>query len=71
MYFNSLFPLVVCSTFQKSQCLIFIACLPCNKKTFIATPRQWGMLGIDSLAWNGSNQGQQAMLLYTTQQLSI
>jgi hypothetical protein len=31
----------------------------------------WGMLGIDSLAWNGSNKGQQAMLLYTTQQLSI
>ena len=40
-----------------------------NKKTFAATPRQWCMIDIDSLAWNGDSSDQQAMLSYATLQL--
>jgi hypothetical protein len=40
-----------------------------NKDTFTATPRQWCMIDIDSLAWNGDINDQQAMLSYAIQQL--
>ena len=33
-----------------------------NKKTFAATPRQWCMIDIDSLAWDGDSSDQQARL---------
>ena len=42
-----------------------------NKETFIATPRQWCMIDIYSLAWDGDCSDQQAMLSYATQQLPI
>ena len=29
--------------------------VPRNKETFIATPRQWCMIDIDSLAWDGES----------------
>ena len=35
-----------------------------NKQTFTATPRQWCMIDIDSLAWDGDINDQQAMLSY-------
>jgi hypothetical protein len=40
-----------------------------NKDTFTATPRQWCMIDIDSLAWNGDVSDQQAMVSYAIQQL--
>ena len=45
--------------------------VPRNKETFIATPRQWCMIDIDSLAWDGDINDQQAMLSYAIQQLPI
>tara|TARA_R110002073_G_C9484579_1_gene580285 strand:- start:343 stop:3543 length:3201 start_codon:yes stop_codon:yes gene_type:complete len=45
--------------------------VPRNKETFIATPRQWCMIDIDSLAWDGDLSDQQAMLSYATQQLPV
>ena len=41
-----------------------------NRETFTATPRQWCMIDIDGLAWNGDLSDQQAMLSYATSQLS-
>jgi len=35
--------------------------VPRNKETFIATPRQWCMIDIDSLAWNGDINDQHSM----------
>ncbi|MDB4170321.1 hypothetical protein N9747_10040 [Planktomarina sp.] len=43
--------------------------VPRNKETFTATPRQWCMIDIDSLAWDGDLSDQQAMLSYAIQQL--
>ena len=45
--------------------------IPRNKDTFAATPRQWCMIDIDSLAWDGDSCDQQAMLSYATQQLPV
>jgi len=45
--------------------------VPRNKETFTATPRQWCMIDIDSLAWGGDLSGQQAMLSYAIQQLPV
>ena len=45
--------------------------VPRNKEIFIATPRQWCMIDIDSLAWEGDLSDQQAMLSYATQQLPV
>ena len=45
--------------------------VPRNKNTFVATPRQWCMIDIDSLAWNGDIIDQHAMLSYATQQLPV
>ena len=42
-----------------------------NKETFTATPRQWCMIDIDSLAWDRDSRDQQAMLSYATQQLPV
>jgi len=42
-----------------------------NKETFTATPRQWCMIDIDSLAWDGDSRDQQAMLSYAAQQLPV
>ena len=36
--------------------------VPCNKETFTSTPRQWCMIDIDSLAWDGNINNQRAML---------
>ena len=38
--------------------------VPRNKETFIATPHQWCMVDINSLAWDGDSSDQQAMLSY-------
>ena len=38
--------------------------VPRNKETLIVTPRQWCMIDIDSLAWNGDVSDQKAMLSY-------
>ena len=38
--------------------------IPRNKNTFVATPRQWCMIDIDSLDWDGDSSDQQAMLSY-------
>jgi len=43
--------------------------VPRNKEYFIATPRQWCMIDIDSLAWDGDVSDQQAILSYAIQQL--
>lgn len=43
--------------------------VPRNKETFTATPRQWCMIDIDSLAWDGDINDQQAMLSYAIEQL--
>jgi hypothetical protein len=43
--------------------------VPRNKETLIATPRQWCMIDIDSLAWDGDVSDQQAMLSSAIQQL--
>ena len=45
--------------------------VPRNKDTFTATPRQWCMIDIDSLAWDGDSIDQQAMLSYATQHLPV
>ena len=45
--------------------------VPRNKETFTATSRQWCMIDIDSLAWDGDSSDQQAMLPYATQQLPV
>ena len=45
--------------------------VPRNKETFTATPRQWCMIDIDSLAWDGDINDQQAMLSYAIEQLPI
>ena len=43
--------------------------VPRNKDTLISTPRQWCMIDIDSLAWDGDVSDQQAMLSSAIQQL--
>ena len=43
--------------------------VPRNKETFTATPRQWCMIDIDSLAWEGDLSDQKAMLSYAIEQL--
>jgi len=43
--------------------------VPRNKQTFSATPRQWCMIDIDSLAWDGDINDQRAMLSYAIKQL--
>ena len=43
--------------------------VPRNKGTFTSTPRQWCMIDIDSLAWDGDINDQQAMLAYAIEQL--
>ena len=43
--------------------------VPRNKGTFTATPRQWCMIDIDSLAWDGDINDQQATLSYAIKQL--
>jgi hypothetical protein len=43
--------------------------VPRNKETFIATPRQWCMIDIDGLAWDGDLSDQKAMVSYAIQQL--
>ena len=43
--------------------------VPSKMEYFTVTPRQWCMIDIDSLAWNGDLSDQQAMLSYTIQQL--
>jgi hypothetical protein len=40
--------------------------VPRNKETLIATPRQWCMVDIDSLAWDGDVSDQPAMLTMGT-----
>ena len=45
--------------------------VPRNKETFTATPRQWCMIDIDSLAWDGDSSGQQAMLSHAAQHLPV
>ena len=42
-----------------------------NKETFTATPRQWCMIDIDSLAWGGDINDHRAMLSYAIEQLPI
>ena len=43
--------------------------VPRNKEIFIATPRQWCMIDIDSLSWDGDVSDQQEMVSYAIQQL--
>ena len=43
--------------------------VPRNKDTFTSTPRQWCMIDIDSLAWDGDINDQQAMLSHAIEQL--
>ena len=45
--------------------------VPRNKETFAATARQWCMIDIDSLEWEGDIRDQEAMLSYAIQQLPI
>ena len=45
--------------------------VPRNKTTFTATLRQWYMIDIDSLAWDGDINDQRAMLSYAIEQLPI
>ena len=40
-----------------------------KKGTFTSTPRQWCMIDIDSLAWDGDLNDQRAMLSYAIKQL--
>ena len=42
-----------------------------NTETFAATARQWCMIDIDSLEWDGDIQDHEAMLSYAIQQLPI
>ena len=46
-----------------------IGAVPRNRETFTATPRQWCMIDIDSLAWDGDIGDQKAMLSYAAKQL--
>jgi hypothetical protein len=41
--------------------------MPRNKETFTSTPRQWCMIDIDSLAWDGDIYDQPTMLAYAIQ----
>ena len=41
--------------------------VPRKMEYFTATPRQWCMIDMDSLAWNGDLSDQQAMLSFTIQ----
>ena len=43
--------------------------VPRNKETFTSTPRQWCMIDIDSLAWDGDINDQRTMLAHAIQQL--
>jgi hypothetical protein len=43
--------------------------VPRKMEYFTATPRQWCMVDIDSLAWNGDTADQKLMLFYAIQQL--
>ena len=43
--------------------------VPRKMEFFTVTPRQWCMIDIDSLAWEGDLSDQQAMLSYASQQL--
>ena len=43
--------------------------VPRKMEYFTATPRQWCMIDIDSLAWDGDLSDQQAMLSYAIKQL--
>ena len=43
--------------------------VPSNKETFTATSRQWFMIDIDSLAWDGDINDHRAMLSYAIEQL--
>jgi hypothetical protein len=43
--------------------------VPRNKGTFTATPRQWCMIDIDSLAWDGDINDQKAILAHAILQL--
>ena len=43
--------------------------VPRNKGTFTATPRQWCMIDIDSIAWDGDINDQKAILAHAIQQL--
>ena len=45
--------------------------IPRNKKTFAATPRQWCMIDIDRLAWDGDISDQRVTLAYAIQQLPV
>ena len=45
--------------------------VPRNKETFTSTPRQWCMIDIDSLAWDGDINDHRAMLSYAIEQLPI
>jgi len=47
-----------------------LSSIPRNKDTFAATPRQWCMIDIDSLAWDGDISDQQAMLSYAIHRIS-
>ncbi|MBT6392638.1 MAG: hypothetical protein HOJ73_04545, partial [Nitrosomonadales bacterium] len=42
-----------------------------NKETFTAIPRQWCMIDIDSLAWDGDIKDQKVMLAHAIEQLPI
>ena len=42
-----------------------------SKDNFVAASRRWCMIDIDSLAWGGDIQDQQAMLEYATSQLPV
>ena len=43
--------------------------VPRNKETFSGTPRQWCMIDIDSLAWDGDINDQKAILAHAILQL--
>ena len=44
--------------------------VPRNKDTFTSTPRQWCMIDIDSLAWDGDISDQKAMLSHLLHEVS-
>ena len=43
--------------------------VPRNKDTFVSLPRQWCMIDIDSLAWDGAFDNQQALVAHAVQHL--
>ena len=45
--------------------------VPRNKEYFTVTPRQWCMVDIDSLAWDGDISDQRVTLAYAIQQLPV